>query len=206
MPPFYIGRSSVKNVQNGYRGSVSSKLYKQIWLEELEKNPQLFETRILTRHYTKQESAEREEKFHKKLQVHKNPLYINQATGAGTFFADIKGSKNPMFGKSRWGEANPFYGQKHTEETRVKMRGRKCSEENKQLYSRLKKGIADSAETKLKKSIAKKGKPPNSSKVLDSISKQKFICILDTKKEYTYVNACQRLPDLKHLFWTKKLG
>ena len=36
MPMFYIGRSNVKNVQNGYHGSVSSKLYKQIWLEELE--------------------------------------------------------------------------------------------------------------------------------------------------------------------------
>lgn len=120
--------------------------------------------------------------------------------------ARVSGENNPMYGTSRTGKENPFYGQKHTEETLAKMRGRKCSEENKQLYSRLRKGIEDSAETKLKKSIAKKGKPPNSSKVLDSISKQKFICMLDTKKEYTYVNACQRLPDLKHLFWTKKSG
>lgn len=121
MPMFYIGRSSVKNVQNGYHGSVSSKLYKQIWLEELEQNPHLFETKILTVHSTKKEAAEQEEYFHKKHQVHKNPLYINQATGAGTFHADICGKKNPWYGKSRSGELNPMYGKTHKESTRKKM-------------------------------------------------------------------------------------
>lgn len=121
MPMFYIGRSTVKNVQNGYHGSVSSKLYKQIWLEELEQNPHLFETKILTVHATKKEAAEQEEYFHKKHQVHKNPLYINQATGAGTFHADIRGKKNPWYGKSRTGELNPMYGKTHKESTRKKM-------------------------------------------------------------------------------------
>jgi len=122
MPPFYIGRTSVKRIQTGYRGSVTSKLYKQIWLEELYRNPHLFETRILTLHSTKKESAEKEEYFHKKLQVHKNPLYINQATGYGTFHTDIKGNKNPWFGKSRSGELNPMFGKTHSELTRQKMR------------------------------------------------------------------------------------
>jgi len=121
MPMFYIGRSNVKNVQNGYHGSVSSKLYKQIWLEELEQNPHLFETKILTVHATKKEAAEQEEYFHKKHQVHKNPLYINQATGAGTFHADIRGKKNPWYGKSRRGELNPMYSKTHKESTRKKM-------------------------------------------------------------------------------------
>jgi hypothetical protein len=121
MPMFYIGRSNVKNVQNGYHGSVSSKLYKQIWLEELEQNPHLFETKILTVHATKKEAAEQEEYFHKKYQVHKNPLYINRATGAGTFHADIRGKKNPWYGKSRTGELNPMYGKTHKDSTRKKM-------------------------------------------------------------------------------------
>jgi hypothetical protein len=121
MPPFYIGRSSVKNVQKGYHGTVSSKLYKQIWLNELEHNPHLFETKILTTHATKKEAAEQEEYFHKKHQVHKNLLYINQATGAGTFHADVKGKKNPWYGKSRSGELNPMYGKTHSERTRQKM-------------------------------------------------------------------------------------
>jgi hypothetical protein len=118
---FYIGRSNVKSVQNGYRGSVSSKLYKQIWLEELEQNPHLFETKILTTHATQKEAAEQEEYFHKKHQVHKNPLYINQATGAGTFHADIRGKKNPFYGSSRTGEQNPMYGKTHNDRTRQKM-------------------------------------------------------------------------------------
>jgi hypothetical protein len=118
---FYIGRSNVKSVQNGYRGSVSSKLYKQVWLDELEQNPHLFETKILTTHATQKEAAEQEEYFHKKHQVHKNSLYINQATGAGTFHADIRGKKNPFYGSSRTGEQNPMYGKTHKESSRKKM-------------------------------------------------------------------------------------
>lgn len=121
MPMFYIGRSNVKSVQNGYRGSVSSKLYKQVWLDELKQNPQLFETKILTTHITQKEAAEQEEYFHKKHQVHKNPMYINQATAAGTFHADIHGKKNPFYGSNRTGELNPMYGKTHSEHSRQKM-------------------------------------------------------------------------------------
>lgn len=65
MPMFYIGRSNVRSVQNGYRGSVSSKLYKQVWLEELEQNPHLFETKILTTHATQKEvSASNLKRWH----------------------------------------------------------------------------------------------------------------------------------------------
>jgi hypothetical protein len=121
MPMFYIGRSNVKSIQNGYRGSVSSKLYKTVWLEELANNPNLFKTKILTTHSTQKEAAEQEEYFHQKYQVHKNPLYINQATGAGSFYADIRGTKNPFYGTSRTGELNPMYGKTHDIRTRQKM-------------------------------------------------------------------------------------
>lgn len=121
MPMFYIGRSTVEKVNNGYHGSVSSKLYKDIWFNELEQNPHLFETKILTTHSTKQEAAEREEYFHKKYQVHKNSMYINQATGYGTFHADISGKKNPFYGKSRSGELNPMFNRKHKDSSKAKM-------------------------------------------------------------------------------------
>jgi hypothetical protein len=39
LPPFYIGSTSVNRISNGYHGSVSSKRYKSIWLEELKTNP-----------------------------------------------------------------------------------------------------------------------------------------------------------------------
>jgi len=121
MPIFYIGRSTVERVKQGYRGSVSSRLYKSIWIKELNDCPHLFSTKILTLHSTKQEAAEQEEWFHKSLQVHKNTLYINQATGAGTFLADTAGEKNFWYGKDRSGKRNPMYGRKHSDGTKERM-------------------------------------------------------------------------------------
>lgn len=208
MPMFYIGSSSVKKVNNGYHGSVCSQLYKEVWRSELKLNPQLFRTVILTTHLDRKDATLKERDFQKKVSAVKNPLYINQSFAAYNSFTDRdqSGKNNPMYGSRRTGVNNPFFGHKHTEETKAKMRGRKCTEENKKLYSKLKKGVPDSAETRKKKSASKVGKPPNSIKVLDTVSKQKFICLIDTKKEYTYVNACQRLPEIKHLFWSKKLA
>ena len=121
MPMFYIGRSNTRKIALGYRGSVSSKKYKDVWAAELVDNPAAFNTRILTVHDTKQEAAQQEEYFHKKFQVHKNPMYLNQATGAGSFHTDITGKNNPWFGKGRSGKSNPMYGKTHTEASRKKM-------------------------------------------------------------------------------------
>lgn len=121
MPQFYIGRTTVAKIRNGYRGTVTSKRFNKIWLDELKDNPQLFKTKILTVHATKEESALKEEFFHKKFNVHKNPMYINQATSTGTFYADISGKNNPWYGKSRSGELNPMYGRKHSQNARDKM-------------------------------------------------------------------------------------
>lgn len=56
LPPFYIGYSTVKKVLNGYRGSVCSIAYKEIYLQELEDNPHLFKTFIISRCETKKEA------------------------------------------------------------------------------------------------------------------------------------------------------
>ena len=47
LPPFYIGSSSIDIINNGYRGSVSSKEYKQIWKTELKNNSHLFKIMII---------------------------------------------------------------------------------------------------------------------------------------------------------------
>ena len=121
MPMFYIGRSNEVNIRNGYRGTVTSKLYKEVWLNELSEHPELFKTTILTLHSTVKEAAIKEEYFHKKFQVHINPLYINQATGAGTFNSDIRGKKNPFYGSNRIGELNPMFGRKQSDSSRQRM-------------------------------------------------------------------------------------
>lgn len=76
---FYIGYSTVSNIDNGYRGSVSSQLYKDIWLNELKNNPELFTTKIITTHKTKEDAMNREYNFQKALNVVVSPLYINKA-------------------------------------------------------------------------------------------------------------------------------
>lgn len=41
LPMFYIGSTSVSKIKNGYRGSVSSKQYKTVWMKELKENQKI---------------------------------------------------------------------------------------------------------------------------------------------------------------------
>jgi hypothetical protein len=86
LPPFYIGYSSVKKIENGYNGSVTSKIYKEIWKRERINNPQLFKTKIIKRHSTRKEALLYEENLHKKLDVDHNSLYINQIKSRNYYF------------------------------------------------------------------------------------------------------------------------
>lgn len=53
LPPFYIGSKDTKSVLDGYRGSVVSKEYGQIFKEEIANNPSLFQTTIISFHSTR---------------------------------------------------------------------------------------------------------------------------------------------------------
>jgi len=79
LPPYYIGSSSIDKINKGYKGSVSSNEFKQIWLDELENNVQLFKTIILSKHETREEAFIAENNYHKKLDVVKNPLFMNKS-------------------------------------------------------------------------------------------------------------------------------
>jgi hypothetical protein len=122
LPPFYIGSTSVVKINNGYRGSVKSKKYKEIWKSELKNNPNLFTTKIVTIHDSRQEALDKEDLLHKKLNVVKSPMYINMS------FA----SKNGYFGTSlsRYGQDAPFYGKTHTTETKMKISNSLCGTSN----------------------------------------------------------------------------
>ena len=108
LPPFYIGSTSIDNINKGYRGSVVSKKYMAIWKQELKAHPELFKTIILTRHETRPEAMEREVIFHEAFTVARNPMYINMAHANGKFV---------MTGP-------------HTPETKAKMTGKKQSPEH----------------------------------------------------------------------------
>lgn len=85
MPPFYIGSSSIEKVASGYCGSVKSATYHDTWKEELQHNKDLFETKIISVHETREDALKRENQLHKTLRVVGNSLYINKATAAGRF-------------------------------------------------------------------------------------------------------------------------
>jgi hypothetical protein len=79
LPPYYIGSTSVKKVENGYHGTPSSKKYKSVWNEERKNNPHLFKTTILNRHTTRDEAYLDEIKWQTKLNVVENDLFVNMA-------------------------------------------------------------------------------------------------------------------------------
>lgn len=85
MPKFYIGSTSLDKIKRGYHGSVRSKRYMTIWKSELRDHPELFKTIILTYHENYKDALIRESQFHNSLCVHKNSMYINQATANGNF-------------------------------------------------------------------------------------------------------------------------
>jgi hypothetical protein len=79
LPMFYIGSKDIDSVTHGYRGSVASREYSQIFKEELENHPELFKSRILSYHSTREEAYMKEQKLQLALNVLHNPLYFNRA-------------------------------------------------------------------------------------------------------------------------------
>jgi len=130
LPPFYIGSTSIDNINKGYRGSVASKNYKSIWKQELYDHPDLFKTIILTRHETREDALIREQSFHFALNVKISSLHINSAIAVTNNYDFNKGEFHHNYGRkssretsaklSRLvsGKNNPFYNKHHTEESK----------------------------------------------------------------------------------------
>ena len=104
-PRRYIGSSKVSNISNGYLGSVSSKKYSKIWLEEIKTNPSLFKLRVLSIHDNDISAREEEKRLQIKYNAVKSDLYVNLS------LASPKG----YFGK-------PDIGRVFSSETKDKMR------------------------------------------------------------------------------------
>lgn len=110
LPIWYIGSSTTQKIESGYHGSVKSKKYRKIWEEELTNNPNLFKTKIISKHNTRKEALEKELKLHLLLNVVKSPMYINQSLA----------TVNGYFGSDVTKTSNPFYNKKHSEEQKQK--------------------------------------------------------------------------------------
>ena len=86
-PRRYIGSSKVSNINNGYLGSVSSKKYSKIWLEETKSNKSKFKLKILSYHDTDEDARHEEKRIQIKYDVVKSDLYVNLALASpGGYF------------------------------------------------------------------------------------------------------------------------
>ncbi len=101
MPKFYIGSSSHDNVVNkGYKGTVSSKKWRNIWNRELKENPHLFQISILEECTTRKEAYIKEYEHQKRVGVMKNDNYINEIYSNVNFGEYILLNGSPVKGKS----------------------------------------------------------------------------------------------------------
>ena len=79
MPPFYVGSTSVRNIEDGYHGSVRGKAFRDLWESNLRDNPGRFKTVVLTTHDTREEALEKEEQIQRALDVVRSPFFINSS-------------------------------------------------------------------------------------------------------------------------------
>lgn len=133
LPPYYIGSSNLKRIQKGYKGSVSSKQWYEVWKKELKQHPELFSIKILSTHKDRKEALAEENRLQKELDVVKSDLYINKSYAVVNDFIRSetippwnKGKKIPYKPCNRdcFGEKNSFYGKTHSYETRQKIRNK----------------------------------------------------------------------------------
>lgn len=139
LPPFYIGSTSIDKIENGYRGSVGSKQYKEIWKSEIKYNSQLFKTHIIKIFNDRKAAADYEGYIQRLLHVQYNPLYINMAQwhNGHLNYIHSEESKRKISLKAK-NQIGPMLGKKHTEQTKLKMKakaskywkGRKRSKES----------------------------------------------------------------------------
>ena len=85
LPMFYIGSTSISKIDRGYKGSVSSEKYSAIWKKEIVQNPELFKITILSTYTNRKEAFDKEEFLQRRLDVIKNPLYVNMSFANGGF-------------------------------------------------------------------------------------------------------------------------
>lgn len=85
LPPFYIGSTSAERVEHGYHGSVRGLKHGDAWKQELAQHPELFDTIILSKHPTRNEALDEEQRLHVKHNVVRDARFINTATARGGF-------------------------------------------------------------------------------------------------------------------------
>lgn len=113
LPKKYIGSTNTARIDKGYRGSVSSLKWRDIWKTELKLHPELFGVEIISTHSTRKEALQEELRLQHLYNVVKSSDWINEAYAQVSGYAgrDVAGRNNPMHGQGHkqrdWCKANP---------------------------------------------------------------------------------------------------
>ena len=96
----YIGSSSVSRVQGGYRGSISSRKWKDVIVDCQSM------TRVISTWSSREDAMVEELRVQRQYDVVSSDRFLNEsfAIPNGFFGRDVSSSNNPMFGRSRTGE------------------------------------------------------------------------------------------------------
>lgn len=79
MPGMYVGSTSIERHFKGYKGSVSSRSYKDIFRSEIKEHPELFDTFIISEHENHVKAKEEELRLQILHNVVKSKDWINMA-------------------------------------------------------------------------------------------------------------------------------
>jgi hypothetical protein len=150
LPPFYIGSTLIKYIENGYHGSVKSKKYKETYRKELLENRHLFKTIIIEKYYSRKYAMFKERKLQEKLNVVQSEMYMNMSVAKdfGWFGMKVKGVHNPVYGK-RWKKtpeqiennklaSKKAFSKPEHKEKMSKIRKNKVPKSKKQIQERIK--------------------------------------------------------------------
>jgi len=147
LPKCYIGSTELEKLKNGYRGSVVSKKYKDIFISEIKNNYDKFTYVILESCYERKEALFYELFYHKLFNVVKSSFFYNESYASinGMFGRDVKGILNPMYGKKHSIVSKSIMSEKRGIEKRYVM-----TDNHKKILSDTHKGKTLSDETKNK--------------------------------------------------------
>ena len=174
LPPFYIGSTSVDKIEKGYRGSVKSKRWKQIYESEIKTNPQLFRSEIIETFSERQSALNHELELQRSNDVVKSHWFFNESFAMvnGFFGRRVYGKDHFLTGKG--GVNHPLTGRKRPHHSEI-MSGRK-----------------DTDITRSRKSIAAKGKHHG-----NGPGKTPERCMKDLPKYIQTYKLYQSRPQLK---------
>jgi hypothetical protein len=211
IPSNYIGSSTIDSIKSGYMGSIKSKIYKNIWKSELKTNPHLFSIEIISYHETRPSATYKELQIQKIFNVVKNPLFVNMAYAApnGFFGRDVSGEKHPNYNKPRTNDSKEKISKNHANVSgKNNPMSNKIRITNGILNSTVKHkneipdgwytGLTFNTQRKKETNPRKAYKKENKNRSTKGIKRKKFICIIETKKEYDKAKAKIYFPELPY--------